>query len=448
MLAIAILAAGKGTRMHSNRPKVLQRIGESTLLEHVLRTCDFLNPSKKIVIVGYKSKEIIDSLNQHKDIIFVHQEPQNGTGHAIKQLIPSLKNFKGSLLVLNGDVPLIKESSLKDLLEIHHKDNLSASILTSRQKNPYGYGRVFIDKKNYIKYIIEEKDCTAKESKNNLTNSGIYCFKWKDLKPVISKLNSNNKQQELYLTDTIKFFKSAKSIEIKDSEELLGINNKLQLSQCEKIFQSRLKSELMLKGLTFIDPDSCYISENCNFGIDNIIEPQTHIRGNCVIGDNCRIGPNTYIKDTIIGDHVDILYSYIDTSQIKNNIKIGPYAHIRPGSRIFNNSKIGNFVEIKNSIINKQVKINHLSYIGDSEIGESTNIGAGVITANYDGKNKFRTIIGNNSNIGANSVLIAPLNLGSSITIGGGSVITKDVPNNSLAISRSNQIIKEGWKKR
>ncbi len=446
MLTVAILAAGKGTRMASSLPKVLHKLSGKTLLQRVLDSCNELNPNKVFIIVGHKSKEVEDSVIKSKKIHFIVQEPQRGTGHAIQILSKQVKKYKGKLLVLNGDVPLIKSETLRKLLNFHDSRNADVSLITTKKKNPHGYGRVFI-KDNLIENIIEEKDCDDYQRKNSLINAGIYCFSWMTLSKIINSLKSNNKQNEIYLTDTLTLLKNSYSLEIEDNGELQGINNRLQLSKCEETIQISTKEKHMISGVTFINPASCTISEESVIGTDVIIEANTHIRGKSKISNNCKIGPNTFIQDTVVNENCEIINSTIFDSKIMDHVKIGPYSHIRPNCEISSFGKIGNFVEIKNCQLDEKVKVNHLSYIGDSKVGEHTNIGAGTITANFDGLKKHHTNIGKNSSIGANTVFVAPINLGDSVTTGAGSVITKDSKNNSLAISRSKQINIENWKK-
>jgi len=448
MLAVAILAAGKGTRMVSSLPKVLHKLSGKTLLERVLESCQNLNPNKIFIINGHKADEVEKSLQNLKlniNIQFVLQEPQNGTGHAIQVLSKELTNFKGKLLVLNGDVPLIKSTTLKKLVEVHDLNNADASLITTKKSNPYGYGRVFTKKNNLIEKIIEEKDCNPEESLNNLINSGIYCFNWESLYKNLDKLKSNNIQKEIYLTDAISMVDKAYSLEYENDEELNGINNRVHLAKCEKIIQKQIIQKHMLNGVTFINPETCTISEDCEIGMDVLIESNSHIRGKSVISSNCIIGPNTFIQDTNIKSDCKIINSTIFNSKIMSNITIGPFSHIRPGSKISSNAKVGNFVEIKNSFIDESVKVSHLSYIGDTSIGKSTNVGAGTITANFDGSEKHKTNIGEGCSIGANTVLVAPVNLDNSVTTGAGSVINKDVEKNSLAISRAKQNNIKNW---
>ncbi|MBO6979047.1 MAG: bifunctional UDP-N-acetylglucosamine diphosphorylase/glucosamine-1-phosphate N-acetyltransferase GlmU [Prochlorococcus marinus XMU1428] len=447
MLSVAILAAGKGTRMESSLPKVLHKVSGKSLLRRVIDSCIELNPDQIFIITGHKSKEVQKSISDNKKIQFIIQDPQSGTGHAIKVLCNAVKKNEGKLLVLNGDVPLIKPDTLNKLLNLHDSKNADISLITTKKKNPQGYGRVFL-RGDYVERIVEEKDCNNQERENLLINAGIYCFNWDNLSKIINTLQSNNKQKEIYLTDTVSVLENSLSLEVEDNGELQGINNRIQLSKCEEIFQNSIKEKHMLNGVTFINKASCSISEEAEIGKDVTIEANTHIRGNSKINSFCTIGPNTFIENSNIGFHCEISNSTVYDSQIMDHIKIGPYSHIRPNSKISSYSKIGNFVEIKNSQLEEESKVNHLSYIGDSIIGRSTNIGAGTITANFDGQKKHQTKIGRNSRIGANTVLVAPINLGESVTTGAGSVITKDSKSNSLAISRTKQINIENWEKK
>ncbi len=444
MLSVAILAAGKGTRMESSLPKVLHKISGKSLLQRVINSCVELNPDKIFVIIGHKAKEVQESIPNNNKIHFIIQNPQSGTGHAIQVLCREVKKNKGRLLVLNGDVPLIKPKTLKKLLNLHDSKKADVSLITTKKKNPHGYGRVFLNG-DFIERIVEEKDCNDQERLNLLINAGVYCFNWENLSKIILTLQSNNNQKEIYLTDTVSLLKNSLSLEVEDNGELQGINNRIQLSKCEEIIQNSIKEMHMLNGVTFINKASCSISEEAEIGKDVIIEANTHIRGSTKIFNNCVIGPNTFIENSNVGLHCEISNSSVYDSHIMDNIKIGPYSHIRPNSKISSYSKIGNFVEIKNSQIEEKSKVNHLSYIGDSIIGSFTNIGAGTITANFDGQKKHQTKIGKNSRIGANTVFVAPINLGESVTTGAGSVITKDSKDNSLAISRTKQVNIENW---
>tara|TARA_Y100000589_G_scaffold109810_1_gene104378 strand:+ start:461 stop:1807 length:1347 start_codon:yes stop_codon:yes gene_type:complete len=446
MLAVAILAAGKGTRMVSNLPKVLHKLSGETLLNRIIKTSKKLNPDKIFVVIGHKTELVKESLSNDRNVEIVLQDPQLGTGHAVQVLSREFSNFNGNLLILNGDVPLIRTKSLKELLKVHSFMEADVSLITTKKENPFGYGRVFKNQ-NLVEKIIEEKDCNLKDKQNKLINAGIYCFNWKKLSKVINNLEANNNQQEFYITDTISLLGKAISYEIMDEEEIQGINNRIDLAKCEEILQKRIKTKHMLNGVTFVNPESSSVSEESEIGIDVIIEANSHIRGFSKISDNCIIGPNTFIENTSIKKNSKIVNTTIFNSEIMDNVNIGPYSHIRPGSIISSNSKVGNFVEIKNSHISQSVKVNHLSYVGDSNIGKFTNVGAGTITANYDGFKKNLTKIGEYCSIGSNSVLIAPITLGNGVTVGAGSIINKNVKSDSLAISRVKQSNIDNWKK-
>ena len=446
MLAIAILAAGKGTRMVSNLPKVLHRLSGETILNRIINTSIKLNPDKIFVVIGHKPDLVKESLLNYKNVEIVLQEEQLGTGHAVQVLSKKINKFKGNLIILNGDVPLIRIETLKELLKLHSSMNADVSLITAEKENPFGYGRVF--KKDYfIEKIIEEKDCSLNEKQNKLINAGVYCFNWGKLSKIINNLESDNNQKEFYITDTISLLDKAISYEIMDEDEIQGINNRIDLAKCEEIIQRKIKTKHMLNGVTFVNPDSSSVSEESEIGIDVIIEANSHIRGFSKISDNCIIGPNTFLENTSIKKNSKVINTTIFNSEIMDNVNIGPYSHIRPGSTISSDSKVGNFVEIKNSHISQSVKVNHLSYIGDTNIGKFTNVGAGTITANYDGIKKNITKIGEHCSIGSNSVLIAPITLGNEVTIGAGSVINKDVKSNSLGISRVKQLNIDNWKK-
>ena len=376
------------------------------------------------------------------------QQPQNGTGHAVQQLMPALDGFEGDLLVLNGDVPLLRAETIESLVTRHRSSGADVTLLTARLDDPTGYGRVFVNGAGEVESIVEHRDCSDEQRQNPLTNAGIYCFKWGSLAQVLPKLSTDNDQGELYLTDTVAMVAKAMHLEVDDADEVNGINNRLQLAQCEAVLQQRLREHWMAEGVTFIDPASCTLSETCQFGRDVVIEPQTHFRGECRIGDNCRLGPGTLVEDAVIGDEVTAVHSVIREASVGNGVAIGPFAHLRPAAEIGDNCRIGNFVEVKKSQLGVGSKVNHLSYIGDASLGDNVNVGAGTITANYDGVNKHRTVIGSGSKTGANSVLVAPVSMGDNVTIGAGSTITKDVPDGALAIGRAKQLTKEGWANR
>ena len=445
MLAVAVLAAGKGTRMKSALPKVLQPLAGATLVERVLASAANLQPERRLLIVGHQAERVEEQLSAIGGLEFVLQQPQNGTGHAVQQLLPVMEGFEGELLVLNGDVPLLRAETIDSLVSRHRSSGADVTLLTARLENPTGYGRVFADSEGKVSGIVEHRDCSDEQRSNNLTNAGIYCFNWRALAEVLPKLSTDNDQGELYLTDTVAMLPLAMHVEVADPDEVNGINNRQQLAQCEAVLQQRLRDHWMAEGVTFIDPSSCTLSEDCRFGRDVVIEPQTHLRGTCRIGENCRLGPGSLLEDAELGNDVTVLHSVVREATVGNGVAIGPFAHLRPAADVGNGCRIGNFVEVKKSQLGAGTKVNHLSYIGDASLGENVNVGAGTITANYDGVRKHRTVIGDGSKTGANSVLVAPVTLGSKVTVGAGSTITKDVPDGALAIGRAKQLSKEGW---
>ncbi len=445
MLAVAVLAAGKGTRMKSALPKVLQPLAGATLVERVLASARNLQPERRLLIVGHQAERVEQQLSSVEGLEFVLQQPQNGTGHAVQQLMPALEGFSGELLVLNGDVPLLRAETIDELVSTHRSSGADVTLLTARLADPTGYGRVFADASGQVSGIVEHRDCSEDQRSNNLTNAGIYCFNWEKLAATLPQLSTDNDQGELYLTDTVAMLDKAMHVEVADPDEVNGINNRKQLAQCEAVLQERLRDHWMNEGVTFVDPTSCTLSEHCSFGRDVVIEPQTHLRGTCSLGDGCRIGPGSVLEDAKVGNNVTVMLSVVRSAEIGDDVAIGPYAHLRPGADIGDACKIGNFVEVKKSRLNSGSKVNHLSYIGDAQLGAGVNVGAGTITANYDGINKHQTVIGDGSKTGANSVLVAPVTIGTNVTIGAGSTITKNVPSNALAIGRGKQFIKENW---
>jgi bifunctional UDP-N-acetylglucosamine pyrophosphorylase / glucosamine-1-phosphate N-acetyltransferase len=446
MLAVAVLAAGKGTRMKSDLPKVLQPLAGSTLVERVLASCQQLDPQRRLLIVGHQAERVQASLAAHPGLEFVPQIPQNGTGHAVQQLLAPLSGFTGDLLVLNGDVPLLRPETISLLLQRHRSSGSAVTLLTARLADPTGYGRVFADDEGHVSAIVEHRDCSEAQRRNPLINAGIYCFRWPALAEVLPQLRSDNDQGELYLTDTVALLRPAMHVEVADVEEISGINDRIQLAECEAVIQDRLRRHWMLQGVSFLDPASCSLSDGCRFGRDVVIEPQCHFRGEVVIGDGCRIGPGCLIENTSLGSGVEVLYSVLRDASVADGCTVGPFAQLRAGAQLEPEVRIGNFVEVKNSHLGAAVKANHLSYLGDADLGAHVNVGAGTITANYDGVRKHRTVIGAGSKTGANSTLVAPISVGQKVTIAAGSTLTDDVPDGALALARSRQLIKEHWR--
>ncbi len=445
MVAVAILAAGRGTRMKSNLPKVLHLLAGRSLVERVLESCQLINPSRRLVIVGYQAQQVKQSLQKQAGLEFFEQREQLGTGHAVQQVLPHLQDFTGDLLVLNGDVPLLRAATLEKLLQTHQAHGHAATLLTANLPNPQGYGRVFCDDNNLVTQIIEDRDCSAAQKQNHRVNAGIYCFNWQKLAEVLPQLTANNEQQEYYLTDVVNYLQPVMAVDVDDYLEISGINDRKQLSTAYDILQARIKDNWLAAGATLINPDSITIDETVELHPDVIIEPQTHLRGTTIIGAGSRIGPGSLIENSQIGENVTVLYSVISDSQVEAESRIGPYAHLRGQVKVGAACRIGNFVELKKTTLGDNTNVAHLSYLGDATLGDRVNVGAGTITANYDGVNKHPTSIGSGTKTGANSVLVAPLTIGENATIAAGSVITHKVPDDALAIARERQKIVEGW---
>ena len=429
--------------MKSDLPKVLQPLAGSTLVERVLASCEHLHPERRLLIVGHQAERVESTLAAHHGLEFVLQQPQHGTGHAVQQLLEPLQGFKGQLLVLNGDVPLLRPETLEQLLEQHRRSGAAVTLLSARLSDPSGYGRVVAAANGAVRAIIEHRDCSAEQRLNNLTNAGIYCFDWPQLAAVLPRLASDNDQGELYLTDTIAMLSPAMHLEVADADEINGINDRLQLAQCEAVLQERLRRYWMAEGVSFTDPLSCTLSEGTRFGRDVVVEPQCHFRGVNTIAAGCRIGPGSLIENSRLETGVEVLYSVLRDVEVEQNCVIGPYAQLRAGAQLGAGSRIGNFVEVKNSRLGAGVKANHLSYLGDADLGAGVNVGAGTITANYDGVRKHRTTIGAGSKTGANSTLVAPIRLGENVTVAAGSTLTDDVPAGALAFGRARQVVKD-----
>lgn len=416
-----ILAAGKGTRMKSQTPKVLHKIMEKPLLGYVLDNVKKLT-SENFVIVGHHAEEVTEFvLKNYDNAKTVLQTPQLGTGHAVSMVCPYLENFDGLAIILCGDTPLITEDTLHRFVEYHLSCGSDLTVMSTIFDDPTNYGRIIRDNDNSLKCIVEEKDATPEEKTVQEVNAGIYCLNWAKIKPAFSQLTSNNAQGEYYLTDIISWGKSqnlsVNAYILENNQEIYGINSRQNLAEATKIMNSRKLNTLMENGVTIVDTSSTWISEDTEIGEDTIIYPATYIEGKNKIGKNC---------------------------------KIGPCAHLRGNVEIADNCKIGNFVEVKNAQISHHTNAGHLSYIGDSQIGANVNIGAGTITANYNPltKIKSKTIMGDRVKIGSNSVLVAPVEIREGANVGAGSIITKNIPEWALAITRSPLKILENWVKR
>lgn len=432
--------------MKSDLPKVCHQLGSLSLVERVLNSCLSLNPSRFLVIVGYQSDRVKESLAGIAGVEFVEQTEQLGTGHAVQQLLPYLEDFTDDLLVLNGDVPLLRPNTIQHLVETHQAHKNAATLLTAQLPDPKGYGRVFCDGQNLLKQIVEDRDCTAEQKQNRRINAGVYCFNWTQLAQVLPKLEANNDQKEYYLTDVVSYLDPVMAVDVEDYQEILGINDRKQLAEAYEIIQTRVKDAWMRAGVTLIQPDSITIDDSVELQPDVIIEPQTHLRGKTKIGAGSRIGPGSLIENSQLGENVTVLYSVVSDSAVNDGTRIGPYAHLRGHVDVGASCRIGNFVELKNTTVGDRTNVAHLSYLGDATLGNKVNIGAGTITANYDGVKKHRTQIGDRTKTGSNSVLVAPIKLGEDVTVAAGSTITQDVPNDCLVIAREQQVVKPGWR--
>ena len=446
MLNIVILAAGKGTRMYSDKPKVLHALAGKALVEHVLNRASELKPQQICIIYGHGGDQVLTAMAKF-DAKFVLQEPQLGTGHAVQQAMPYL-NDDSRTLVLYGDVPLTQYATLDNM----QRAGNGLVLLTVNLINPTGYGRIVRSEDGKVSSIIEEKDATEEQRRITEVNTGILLAPTGKLRLWLSKLSNNNAQAEYYLTDIVAMA-VAEGIEVNTCQpheiwEVEGVNSKTQLAVLERTWQGVQASHLMSQGVTLADPQRLDVRGNLTCGRDVEIDVGCIFEGDVTLGDRVKVGAYTIIRQASIAAETEISpYSYIDSSEVGANCHIGPYARLRPGSKLADEVHIGNFVEVKNSEIATKSKANHLSYIGDTTVGSRVNIGAGTITCNYDGANKYRTIIGDDAFIGSDSQLVAPVTIGKGATIGAGSTITKDTPDGELTLSRSKQVSVKGWQR-
>ncbi len=444
---VVVLAAGKGTRMYSSKPKVLHELGGKALLQHVVDTALSLDATSIHIVVGHGADKIRDNIHSPRTH-FVTQEPQLGTGHAVQQALPGLEQ-DAVALVLYGDVPLIRRETLLALLQ--GVDQNSMGVLTARVPDPRGLGRILRNDNNEVVRIVEEKDADESQRSIDEINTGIMAIPVSRLTQWLPRLSANNAQKEYYLTDVVAMAVKD-GCEIKtthcDPVEASGINNRLQLSEIERYFQFNIARELMLAGVTLKDPARIDVRGNLTTGQDVEIDINNIFIGDVTLGNNVIIGPNCVITNSVIADGSVInANTVIEDSRVGRNCQIGPYARVRPGTELAEEVKLGNFVETKKARVARGSKINHLSYVGDTVMGENVNVGAGTITCNYDGVNKFLTEIGDDVFIGSNTALVAPVKVAARATIGAGSVITKEVMENQLAIARGRQSNIDGWKR-
>lgn len=448
MFTSVILAAGMGTRMKSKMPKVLHKVCGKPLCKWVIDASKEAGAKSICTVVGHKAQMVKDTL---KDVCgYAVQAEQKGTGHAVMQAADAIKASEGEVVILNGDTPLVTAQTIKNAIEYHRSEGNQATVITAVLPDATGYGRIVRGTDGGVMKIVEQKDASDEEKKISEVNSGMYVFDSESLLFALDKITPNNAQGEYYLTDTLEILlgegKKVGGYAITDNDEIRGINDRVQLSEAEKIMRGRINETHMRAGVTMRDPDSVYIEADVEIGNDTEICPNVTLKSGTKIGSDCVIGSGSMLDGAVIHDNVDILSSVILQSEVESGTHVGPFAYIRPGCRVGKDVKVGDFVELKNSNINDGTKISHLTYIGDSDVGERVNFGCGTVTCNYDGKNKYRTVIGDDCFVGCNTNFVAPVNVGDGVYIAAGSTITENIPDGTLSIARARQVNKEGWK--
>lgn len=453
-ISVVILAAGLGTRMKSKKAKVLHRAGGLTLIEHVVNMASRItSPDRITVVVGHQGDQVRATLTKggsEPGVQFVEQAQQHGTGDALKICKPAVAGRSRFVLVVYGDCPMLSAETIERLIDRQIAGSSAATLITTKLLDAQGYGRVILNEQGNVEGIVEQKAATPKQLEINLINSGIYCFRDDLLWKHIDEIVPNNLAHEYYLTDMADILTRAghtlAPMEVEDSFELLGINNRVELAELDRIFRTRKARELMLAGVTIEKPETVTIDSQVRIGMDTVIGPFAQILGDTIIGEDCRIGAGAIVENSQIGDGVEVLpLTMIAASRLDSGAQVGPFARLRIHNHVESGAHIGNFVELKKTHLGAGAKASHLAYLGDADIGAKANIGAGTITCNYDGVLKHQTIVGAGAFVGSNSTLVAPVVVGDGSYIGAGSVITKQVPPEALALGRSHQIIKQGW---
>jgi len=447
-VVIVILAAGKGTRLKSSLAKVLHPAGGRSLLEQVVLACAPLRARKVVAIVGHQADEVRKTIAAH-DVETVLQQPQNGTGHAMLAAKRALGNAKIALVV-PGDAPLIRPETLKALLATHRAGDAAASILSVVLADPSGYGRIIRKSETRVGAIVEDSQLTNEQREVNEINSSIYCFTLAKLWPALARVKPENKHREIYLTDAVAVLASAGETVLAevapDAREGLGCNTRAELAEADRIFRERKREQLMAAGVTIQLPETVLIDPEVTAGEDSTLGPGVELLGKTRLGARCRIETGSVLRDTVVGDDVTVrVHSLIEESRLDQGTIVGPFARLRPGTHLKSGARVGNFVETKKAIIGPGTKVPHLSYIGDARLGSKTNVGAGTITCNYDGVNKYPTTIGNRVFVGSDSIFVAPVRVGDGAYIAAGSAITENVPPDALGIARARQTNKKGW---
>jgi bifunctional UDP-N-acetylglucosamine pyrophosphorylase/glucosamine-1-phosphate N-acetyltransferase len=450
-VASIVLAAGKGTRMKSALIKVLHPVAGRPMISWPVAAAREAGSDPIILVIGHQASAVQGAFRGAPDIRCAMQEEQLGTGHAVACALDSLNGFRGTVLILCGDTPLLRAETLQNMLAYHRDNQAAITVLTALMDDPYGYGRIVRDASGHVVRIVEQKDADPEEQEIREINSGIYCMDSDFLFSNIRNISNNNAQGEYYLTDLLSIAVSkglsCLALSTGDADEIMGVNDRVQLAEAGRVLRRRINREHMLNGVTIIDPDATYIDHGVTIGPDTIIHPGCQIGGASVIGSGCDIEQNVSITGCTIGDDCHIkAASVLEDSELGEDVAIGPMAHLRPGSKLGNKVKIGNFVETKKIIMGEGSKASHLTYLGDAEIGRDVNIGCGTITCNYDGVNKHKTVIGDDVFIGSDVQLVAPVSVGRNSLVAAGTTVTTDVPPDSLAIARTPQVNKEGWR--
>ena len=446
---IAVLAAGKGTRMRSALPKVLHRVAGIPMIDHVLTTAAAVGPQRIALVIGYQADSLRKALEPRPNLTFVVQEPQLGTAHALLTAESAFQGAQGTLLLLSGDVPLLSPETLKQLVDRHQSTGAAATVLTAVVENPHGYGRI-VRTGERIARIVEERDASPAERKIREINSGIYAFALDGLFDALRGIAAENAQREYYLPDLVAIFhrkrRGVETLTVPNADEIRGVNSRAGLAETSRLLRQQKNAELMAEGVTLEDPATTYVSRDVKVGADTIIHPCVSLEGKTVIGAGCEIHSGVRIADSRVGDRVVIHnHSVVVEATIDNDAAVGPFARLRPRAHLRERAKVGNFVEVKNAELGPGSKSMHLAYLGDATIGEDVNIGAGTITCNYDGEKKHATVIEDGAFIGTDSQLIAPVKIGKGAYVGSGTTVREDVPAGALAVSAGKQRNIEGW---
>ncbi len=446
---VVVLAAGKGTRMKSALPKVMHRVAGAPMIDYVLRSAAGLGASTTTIVVGHEADLVRASLADRCKLRFVLQQPQLGTAHALQQTRELFDDVEGTLVLLSGDVPLLTSSTLTSLVETHARSKAAATLVTALFANPFGYGRI-VRNGAEVERVVEERDATDAERRIHEGNAGIYAFDIPLLFPALARISASNAQGEYYLPDLVGIYRSrgltVATVRAADQDEIRGINSRKELAAVSKIVWQQRNDALMASGVTIEDPDTTYIGPDVEVGRDTVLHPGVQLQGKTRIGSGCEIHANVRIADSVLEDGVVVLdFCVISESRVAAGARLGPFAHLRPGSDVRQEAHVGNFVELKKTVLGAGSKANHLAYLGDATIGEHVNVGAGTITCNYDGVHKHPTTIEDNVFIGSDTQLVAPVKIGKGAYVAAGSSIVKDVPAGALGIARGVQVNKEGW---